>query len=419
MYQSDDGKPCVRSLYCKVHSLQQKKQVQGRNRSYETLLADIKSGRDPDTVSVDIESTSSSCSSIVVDKQIATDIMSDEATILLKQQVELPTIKLRKLEDELVKGITQHAMAELLQNQTIVMKKEEPQIEAIVVDSTAVEQIKSIPPAELLELFSQVEERADTSAVLTMEQLSTLVEENSKQEMNMYVEEPQQIHTEVDCRTVSFPLSVFCMLKGTEPSMLSSFNDHMGNGFMTSTHTLDQRQQEIKFENRFQTLDPFQSNQIPNQGQPFFDSNQVHSDFNCDLGINSQNLNGIKRSGQDILSNILTVQNIVPLVIDSYCDVFSKCDQNMLTNCSNLFPMLENIHENENSHDKMRYHDSSNDYRSLKSCMYPSIPKPSYINTFGLKRIGGGATLSRKSLYLRRTLLKTKDSDKKFKLKVS
>lgn len=125
-----------------------------------------------------------------------------------------------------------------------------------------------------------------------------------------------------------------------------------------------------------------------------------------------------KENQLSMVSNILSLQSCVPPIIDSYCDVFSKYEQSLLGDGTSLFPTLQPVDNHEHSNEKLMSRYDSQDYRSIKPCLYSQLPKPSSINTFGMRRIGGGATISRRSYFLRRTLLKTKDADKKTKLKV-
>lgn len=422
-HTSDDGnKPCVRSFSCKVHSVQQRREVQGRSRNFDTLLVEM--GREPEIISIDLESNSSSCSSVLEKQSEA--VLTEEAAMRIKEQIELPTILLRKLEHDVVQGMDNRAIAELLEKNSIVMKKEEPmQIhETItVMDTSADVNPDQIPPQELFELISQVEDQAvPEQNLLTMEQLTNLVQETNKNQVDMFQmgTEVQQLHTELHCRTIAFPLSIFYLMKN------NLLTPNTTNTFINQP--LEQRA-DLKFGNAFQTLDPFTRQQtLAHQaaesiGQ-YYDpvNNQIHSDFNCDIGLatNTADVQGFStKPSHDLLSNILTLQELVPLVPDNYCDVYSKvCDQNLLSDCSTLFPMLTSVHENESINNINDKQYESGDYRSIKSCLYPNLPKPTTLNTFGLKRVGGGATISRKALYLRKTLLKTKDSDKKFKLKV-
>lgn len=116
-----------------------------------------------------------------------------------------------------------------------------------------------------------------------------------------------------------------------------------------------------------------------------------------------------------LMKNMLQLQNFLPIVRDTYCDIFSKFEHNILNDATNIFPSLTTVDNHD--HDKLRFDDHHN--RSIKSMMYPALPKPSHVNTFGMRRIGGGATISRRSFYLRKTLLKNRESDKKLKLKVN
>lgn len=40
VFVPDDGKPCMNSLACRVHSVSLRRQVKGRNGSFDSLLAD-------------------------------------------------------------------------------------------------------------------------------------------------------------------------------------------------------------------------------------------------------------------------------------------------------------------------------------------------------------------------------------------
>lgn len=424
-HTTDDGnKPCVRSFSCKIHSVQQRREVQGRSRNFDSLLTEV--GREPEIISIDLESNSSSCSS-VMEKQHAETILTEEAAMRIKEQIELPTILLRKLEHDVVQGMDNRVIAELLEKNAIVVKKEEPiQLhETITVMDTSTDgDPDQLPPQELFELISQVEEQAvPDQNLLTMEQLTNLVEETNKNQVNMFQmgTQVEQLHTELHCRTIALPLSVFYLMKN---NLLAPINN-------TNTFVNEPLEQgsDIKFDNAFQTLDPFRQQSLEHQTESigqYYDpmSKQIHSDFNCDLGLSNTNntahIQGFSnKPSLDLLSNILTLQEMVPLVPDNYCDVYSKvCDQNLLSDCSTLFPMLSSVHENESMNTMNDKQYETGDYRSIKSSMYPHLPKPASVNAFGLKRVGGGATISRKALYLRKTLLKTKDSDKKFKLKV-
>uniref|UniRef100_A0A336KYS4 CSON000364 protein n=1 Tax=Culicoides sonorensis TaxID=179676 RepID=A0A336KYS4_CULSO len=410
--QSEDaGKPCVRSFSCKIHSNQQRRDVKGRTRTFDSLLAEYGGRPEPEIISIDLESNSSSCSSILEkpnnNVQDTVSILSEEATMRLKEQIELPTIVLRKLEHDVVQGMDTRTIAELLEKNAIVMKKEEPiQLhETITVMDATSGEPDQIPPQELFELISQVEEQTPTQNILTMTELTNLVEESNKNQVDMFqMGAPmQQLHTELHCRTIAFPLSVFYLMKNNMLTNSNTFTENIQH----------QEQPDIKFGNTFQTT-------LDTQNQQYFDptNNQLHNDFSMSDNVDHTQFQHQFQSkpSHDLLSNILTLQEMVPLMPDNYCDVYSKvCDQNLLSDCSNLFPMLSSVHENENLNSNKQYeHD---DYRSIKSCLYPNLPKPSTVNTFGLKRVGGGATISRKALYLRKTLLKTKDSDKKFKLK--
>lgn len=423
-HTSDEGnKPCIRSFSCKVHSVQQRREVQGRSRNFDTLLVEM--GRETEIISIDLESNSSSCSSVLEKQSEA--VLSEEAAMRIKEQIELPTILLRKLEHDVVQGMDNRAIAELLEKNAIVVKKEEPiQIHETMtmMDTNADVNPDQIPPQELFELISHVEDQAvPEQNLLTMEQLTNLVEETNKNQVDMFQmgTEVQQLHTELHCRTIAFPLSVFYLMKN---NLLAS------NSANTFVNQPLEQSSDLKFGNAFQTLDSFNRQQTlahhttESIGQ-YYDpvNNQIHSDFNCDINLatNTADVQGFSsKPGHDLLSNILTLQELVPFVPDNYCDVYSKvCDQNLLSDCLTLFPMLTSVHDNESINNINDKQYETGDYRSIKSCLYPNLPKPTTLNTFGLKRVGGGATISRKALYLRKTLLKTKDSDKKFKLKVT
>ncbi|XP_063705427.1 uncharacterized protein LOC134834623 [Culicoides brevitarsis] len=392
----EGGKPCVRSFSCKIHSVQQRREVLGRSRSFDALLLEMGREPPPEIISIDIESNSSSCSS-VMEKQSETS-----EALRIKEQIELPTIVLRKLEHDVVQGIDNRAIAELLEKNAIVVKKEEP-MELQVMEPNAqmdVQNADQMPPQELFELISQVEDAAENEQnILTMEQLTNLVEETNKNDMF------QMGTTELHCRTIAFPLSVFYLMKNNVPT----------STFVQQPLLEQPGRTEMKFDNStFQTLDS--SEQLGQYYDPT--NNQIRFDLGTSNDANTANLQNFSaamttKPSHDLLSNILTLQELVPLVPDNYCDVYAKvCDQNLLSDCSSLFPMLTTVHDADHVSDKQQF---ETDYRAIKSCLYPNLPKPSAVNTFGLKRMGGGSTISRKALYLRKTLLV--DSDKKFKLK--
>lgn len=136
-------------------------------------------------------------------------------------------------------------------------------------------------------------------------------------------------------------------------------------------------------------------------------------DANVAGGIKTEDTEHDNNNDKIFMHNLLNLQHFVPVFRDTYCDIFSKLEPNILNDASHIFPTLATVDDHANDN-KMRFDEN----RSVKSCMYPSLPKPSHVNTFGMRRIGGGATISRRQFYLRKTLLKNRENDKKLKLKV-
>lgn len=288
-----------------------------------------------------------SSSSSLLEKPITNAELKTE---ILK--VEMPTIVLRKIDENIVKGISEQTMQKMLQTGSILIQSHEED------DNELNETIISeIPPDDLIQILNQ--QSNDDQPIEHPEDVFKNHQNNpdmDEPKLELYTSDQPPTENQIIMRTVAFPLQALFLHKNV-------LND------------------------------------------PFTAQTMIAEDAR-------------KENQTSMISNIISLQSCLPPVIDSYCDVYSKYEQSLLGDGNSLFQTLHPVDNHEHSNEKIMSRYDSQDLRSIKPCLYSQLPKPSCINTYGMRRIGGGATISRRSYYLRRTLLKTKDGDKKLKIKV-